>query len=383
MQVLSSRAAQLRPFRTIQILTQAKALVAKGKDIVRLDVGEPDFPTPSLVLDAASKALAEGRITYTQPTGLPELKSAIAGYYKHKYGVVIDDGRIVVTTGSSAALLMIMSAIADRDSEVLGVKPGYPSYDALARLGDARIKWIENAIDPFAWPTSGDVSHAWSPHTVGMLVASPANPTGAVMSQDQLSEAIRATEAEGGVFISDELYHGLSYAGEDVTACTISDDAFVVNSFSKYFAMTGWRLGWMICPGRYRDAVETLAQHLYLAPPFLSQWAALACFAPETLEECERRRRELKHRRDILLEALRGIGFEVPFEPAGGFYIFADARRWTNDSEAFCQHLLHEAGVSCAPGVDFGPFPRFVRFSFTAPMPRIKMAIARLNRTLA
>ena len=380
---ISARAKSLRPFRTIDILTKAKALVAQGKDIVRLDVGEPNFPTPPAVLDAARRALEGGRISYTQPSGLPELKTAIVGHYARTYGVKLDESRVVVTTGSSAALLMILSVIADRDQEVLGVTPGYPSHDVFAKLGDACINGISNSETPFAWPSAGDIDRAWTERTVGMLLASPSNPTGATMTEGELRASIGATEAHGGVFISDELYHGLNFDGADITACGISDNAFVVNSFSKYFSMTGWRLGWMICPEPYRETIEMMTQHLYLAPPYLSQHAALACFEPETLAECEARRLELKHRRDILLTGLKRIGFDVPFPPSGGFYIFADARRWTNDTEAFCQRLLNEAGVSCAPGTDFGPYQTFVRFSFAAATSEIERAVERLSRVLS
>jgi aspartate/methionine/tyrosine aminotransferase len=379
---LSQRARDLQPFRTIQILTEAKALMAAGRDIVRLDVGEPNFPTPRPVLDAAANALADGKISYTQPSGIQELKSAIAAHYLRTYGVTVDDSRIVITTGSSAALLMILSIVADRGQEVLSVQPGYPSHDVFARLGNARVRRIENAKEPFAWPSSLDLERAWTRETVGMLVASPANPTGATLSRDELEALVRSTEARGGVFVSDELYHGLNYDGRDVTALEVSDDTIVVNSFSKYFSMTGWRLGWLVCPPQYRDSIEMMSQHLYLAPPYLSQWAALACFHPETLRECEARRLEMKHRRDMLLEALLRIGFEVPFRPAGGFYIFADARRWTNDGEQFCRNLLHDAGVSCAPGIDFAPYPSFVRFSFAASTQDIERAVERLARHL-
>ncbi len=375
---LARRARELQPFRTMVILARAKQLIAEGRDVIRLDVGEPDFPTPQPVLDAAAALLAGGRIAYTQPSGLPALKQAIAGFYARRYGTAVDPMDVIVTTGSSAALLMIMAVLVDRDQELLGVAPGYPSHHAFAQAGEGSLRLL--AGDP--WPDADAVARAWTDATVGMLAASPSNPGGAVMSAARQAALIGAVEARGGVFISDELYHGLSYGLPDTTALSVSPDVFVVNSFSKYFAMTGWRLGWAVVPPRYRAAMEVMAQHLFLAPPHLSQAAALACFDPATLAICDARRDEFRRRRDFLVPALRRLGFGLQTEPEGGFYIFADAARFTDDCEAFCGRLIEEAGVSVAPGTDFGPYPTHVRFAFTTSLDRLREAVDRIARVI-
>lgn len=379
---LSARAKALQPFHTIALLTEARARIAAGQDVIRLDVGEPDFPTPAPVVAAAAQALAGGAGRYTESSGTPALRQRIAAFYGERYGVAVDPRRVIVTTGSSAALWIVMALLVDQGDTVLTPSPAYPSHSVFASASGGELVKLRSDTPGELWPTLAQYGHAWQAQTRGVLVASPSNPTGSVLPWDAARALIDLTEARGGSYISDEIYHGLSFDGPDHTALEHSQRAFVINSFSKYFSMTGWRLGWVIVPPAYVAAAEMMAQHFYLSAPDLAQQAALACFDAETLAICEQRRLELKARRDYLLPALESLGLVVPYRPDGGFYIFADVSKYADDGYQFCRELLEHTGVSLAPGLDFGPFEHFIRFSYCTRIERLQEAVERIRAYL-
>jgi aspartate/methionine/tyrosine aminotransferase len=375
----SVRAANLQPFRTLGLLARAKELVAAGRDVIRLDVGEPDFGTPQPVLEAAREALAKGTGRYTEAAGKPGLRAAIAQFYKQKYRVCVDPRRVIVTTGSSAGLMLVMSAFMNQGEGLLAATPGYPSHPVFASVVNGNIANVKASVHGALWASPAEFEAAWTDATRGILVGSPSNPTGSLIPWQDAQALIDLTQRKGGIYISEELYHGLSYNSQDHSALEYSDDVFVINSFSKYFSMTGWRLGWIIVPERVVDRIEMLAQHLYLSPPDISQAAGLACFSPDVMQICESRRLELKERRDTLLYHLQACGFEISYPPDAGLFIFADARKFTNDSYAFAKDLLEQVGVSVAPGIDFGDYPTHLRFGFCTSGERLVSAVERIR----
>lgn len=376
---LATRATDLQPFRTLHLLSRAKELIAAGRDIIRLDVGEPDFGTPAPVQAAAKKAIDAGTGRYTEATGRPLLRMAIADFYRKKYGVSIDARRVIVTTGSSAGLMLIMAGFVDAGESLLNAVPGYPSHPVFASVVNGNMVAVKASQPGALWGTASEYEQAWSERTRGILVGSPSNPTGSVIPWDIARSLIDLSARRGGLYISEELYHGLNKGSREHSALEHSSDVFVVNSFSKYFAMTGWRLGWIVVPERVVDRCEMLAQHLYLSPPDISQAAALSCFTDEVDEICSRRRIEIEARRDTMLTMLAEAGFEIAYPPDAGLFVFADARRFTDDSYRFCQRLLEEAGVSVAPGIDFGDFPTHLRFGLCTSQEQIILAMQRIR----
>jgi aspartate/methionine/tyrosine aminotransferase len=383
------RVGDIAPFHVMEVQTAARALEAAGRNVVHMEIGEPDFPTPAPVLAAARAALADGGIYYTSALGIPELRQAIAKHYADRYGVAIAPERVVVTAGSSAALLLVMALILDRDDRILLSDPGYPCNRHFVRVLEGEPVGVPVGPDTNYQLSAGLIERHWTARTRGVLIASPSNPTGTTVPPDEM-RAIAATVARrGGRLIVDEIYLGLSYGGEPESVLSLAgeaaDDLFVVSSFSKYFNMTGWRLGWTIVPERHVRDVEKLAQNLYISPPTLSQRAALACFLPETLAILEERRRAFRDRRDFLVPALRGLGFGIPVLPSGGFFVYADSSRFSPDSERFCRDVLEGAGVAITPGVDFGAHraSEHVRFAYTIEMAKLEDGVARLRRLLA
>ncbi|MFA7618251.1 MAG: aminotransferase class I/II-fold pyridoxal phosphate-dependent enzyme, partial [Thiohalomonadaceae bacterium] len=331
----------------------------------------------------AQRALAEGRTHYTPALGLPELREAIADHYRERHGVEVPTRRIVVTPGASGALLLALAVLVDAGERVLMTDPGYPCNRHFVRLVEGEAVTVPvTAADGFQL-TPDHVAAHWDARTVAAMVATPSNPTGTVLGRETLA-ALAAVEERGGRLLVDEIYHGLAYEGELPTALGVSDELFVINSFSKYFCMTGWRLGWLVAPEAYVAEVEKLAQNLFIAPPTLSQYAALAAFSGENIAILEERRTEFARRRDFLLPALRRLGFQVPVEPRGAFYIYADCSAHTNDSYGLAQDLLEGAGVAVTPGIDFGSFGavEHMRFAYTTSMERLEEGVRRLGRFL-
>ena len=375
----------IEPFHVMALLARAKTLEAQGRSIIHMEIGEPDFPTPRPVCEAGIRALQQGNLFYTPALGLPALREAVAGYYRSRYGVDVPARRIAITAGSSAALMLALSAIVDPGARVLVSDPGYPANRHFVRLLNGEPVNVPVGPDSNYQMTSALVEHHWSERTVAALVATPSNPTGTVMVRDDLERIATFVRSQDGLLLVDEIYHGLVYEGETRTALEQRDDLFVINSFSKYFNMTGWRLGWIVAPEPYVSAIEKLAQNVYLSPPTTAQYAALAAFAPETLAILDQRRDELRLRRDYLVPALRKVGFEIPQAPQGAFYVYAGCGRFTADSFAFARDLLEHAGVAVTPGVDFGSHraSEHVRFAYTNPIDRLQEAVSRIERFVA
>ena len=377
---LAARVQEIAPFHVMEVQTAARALEAAGRSVVHMEIGEPDFPTPEPVLAAAREAIAEGDIYYTSALGIPALREAIARHYHDRFGVRVDPERVIVTAGSSAALLLTLALLIDRDDAILLADPGYPCNRHFVRTLEGEAVGVPVGPQSNYQLTADLISSAWTPHTRGALIASPSNPTGTMVAFEEMRRIAAAVDARGGELIVDEIYLELSYAEKPNTALALSDSLFVISSFSKYFNMTGWRLGWLVAPeGAVRD-IEKLAQNLYISPPTVSQRAALACFLPETLSVLESRRREFQARRDFLVPALRDLGFGIPVMPTGGFFVYADCSRFGMDSERFCVEALRATGVAFTPGIDFGRHRAgdHVRLAYTVARDKLQEGIRRL-----
>ena len=381
---VARRMAEIEPFHVMELLARARELEAQGRSVVHMEIGEPDFPTPAPVVRAGIKALERGEVHYTPAQGLPQLREAIAAFYHSRYGVRVPASRIIVTTGSSAALMLACAALIDPGDEVLLADPGYPANRHFVRVVDGVPRAVPvTAADGYQLAPA-HLERAWGTRTVAAIVASPSNPTGTLVSTERLSAMAEFARERGGTLIVDEIYHGLVYEGDYTTALSFSENVFVINSFSKYFQMTGWRLGWMVAPPEYVREIDKLAQNLYLAPPTVAQHAALAAFEPETLAILEARAQEFRARRDYLVPALRGLGFEIPVMPQGAFYVYAGCGKLTKDSFVFARDLLEQAGVAVTPGIDFGANApeRHVRFAYTSSIERLKDGVERIARFL-
>jgi aspartate/methionine/tyrosine aminotransferase len=380
----AARVHEIAPFHVMEVQTAARALEAAGQSIIHLEIGEPDFPTPEPVLEAARAGIADGAIYYTSALGLPELRRAIAGYYAGRYGVAVAPERIVVTAGSSAALLLTLALLVNRDDQILLADPGYPCNRHFVRTLEGEAVGIPVGPESSYQLTASLIEQHWSPRTRGALIASPSNPTGTSVPDAEMARITHAVAARGGALIVDEIYLGLTYDREPQTALALSDGIFVISSFSKYFNMTGWRLGWLVAPEAHVRNIEKLAQNLYISPATPSQRAALACFAPETLSILEARRGEFRARRDFLVPALRDLGFGVPVTPSGGFFVYADCSRFGMNSERFALEALQATGVAFTPGIDFGRNrpEDHVRIAYTVARPLLEEGVRRLGRWL-
>jgi len=381
---LAARVAEIAPFHVMEVQTAARALEASGRTVIHMEIGEPDFPTPAPVLAEAQRAIAQGDIYYTSALGLTELRAAIAVHYADHYGVAVDAEQVIVTAGSSAALLLVNALLVNRDERVLLADPGYPCTRHFVRVLEGEPIGIPVGPESNYQLTAELIEQNWSPLTRGALVASPSNPTGTSMAPDEMKRVVATVARLGGRLIVDEIYLGLTYDHRPRSALELTGDAFVISSFSKYFNMTGWRLGWIVAPKHHVRDLEKLAQNLYISPPTPSQRAALACFRPETLALLEERRLAFRSRRDLLVPALRSLGFGVPITPDGGFFVYADCSRFCDDSERFCRDVLEGAGVAITPGIDFGRHRAnaHVRFAYTIGQAKIEEGIARLARFL-
>jgi len=379
---LTSRAAEVRPFYVMDLLARAQQLEAEGRSVLHLEVGEPDFPTPQPIIDAGISALRKLKTHYTPALGLPELRQLIASYYSDKYKVEIDARRVIVTPGASGALQLALSVLVDTGDNVLLTDPGYPCNRNMIKLLGANSTAVPVAADTRFQMHASHIASHWNENTVAAMIASPSNPTGTMIGRAELQNLIKAVDDAGGRLIVDEIYQGLVYTEDDITALTFSDDVFVINSFSKYFGMTGWRLGWMIVPDAYVEPIDRVAQNLFLAASTVAQYAALAAFDEATIEILERRVDKFRERRDYLLPVLREMGFDIPVEPSGAFYIYADCSAITRDSFAWTRRLLEDEGVALTPGIDFGEYKAstHVRFAYTRPIDQLERACCRIAR---
>jgi len=377
----AERMQQIQPFHVMALLARARELEAGGRSIIHMEIGEPDFITPRPVIDAGIRALQDGYTHYTPAVGLLALRERIAEFYQQRYDVKVEPRRIVITPGASAALQLVMAVLVNPGDRVLMADPGYPCNRNFVYLLNGQPLGIPVTAASAYQPTPQQVREYWTGAVTALLVASPSNPTGTLLGEHVLREFHALAAARGGGLIVDEIYHGLVYDEQATTALAISDDVFVVNSFSKYFGMTGWRLGWLVAPDAYVSDIDKLAQNLFLAAPTVSQHAALKAFDEETISILESRRLEFRQRRDYLIPALRDLGFEIPVIPEGAFYLYANCRRFTDDSYRFTSRLLEEAGVAITPGIDFGTHQpeTHVRFAYTTSLENLQEGVRRLQ----
>ncbi len=378
---IAGRMQQIQPFHVMALLARARELEAAGRSIIHLEIGEPDFVTPQPVVEAGRAALAAGHTHYTPATGLPALRERIAHFYEQRYGVQVAPQQVVITPGASAALQLVLAALVNPGERVLLSDPGYPCNRNFLYLLNAEPVSLPVGAHSGWQPAAGQIEQAWDQKTAALLVASPSNPTGSVLSAAQLEEYYRIVSSRGGVLMVDEIYHGLVYGEQAPTALSVSGEICVINSFSKYFGMTGWRLGWLVAPQSLIPALDRLAQNLFLAAPTVAQHAALRAFDDDAIAVLEERRECFRQRRDYLLPALRELGFGIDAEPAGAFYLYADCSRFCTDSFEFSQRLLEEAGVAITPGIDFGTHQpeRHVRFAYTTALEKLQQGVSRLR----
>ena len=376
---ISSRGT-VAPFIAMDVMAEAGALERAGRDIVRMEIGQPGEPAPRAAREAAARALAEEPLGYTEALGLPALRERVARRYRERHGVEVAPERVAITAGSSAGFLLAFTALFDAGARVAIADPSYPAYRNILHALGLRLARIEATAETRFQPSPQSLANASRLGRLdGVLAASPANPTGAMIGRDAMIDLVEECQRIGAAFISDEIYHGVEFGAPAVSALEITHDAVVVNSFSKYFRMTGWRIGWMVAPEPLIPAIERLAQNLYICPPHVSQVAALdALDAEEELQETVRR---YARNRDLLLEELPRAGLDGLAPCDGAFYLYADVSGLTGDSRAFCDRMLREAGVAATPGVDFDPARggRWVRFSFAGPSERIAEGAARLK----
>lgn len=378
----SARAAAVEPFHAMRVLARARELEAAGRDIVHMEVGEPDFPTPAPIVAAAQRALAAGQTRYTPAAGLPELREAIARYYGERLGVAVSPARVLVTPGASGALNLVLAALLNPGDQVLMTDPGYPCYRHLVGLLGGRPRLVALGPESGFKLTAERAAAAWTRGVRAVLVASPSNPTGVVLDAAELAALYELARGRGAALIVDEIYQGLVYETADHTALAAgAEGLFVVNSFSKYFGMTGWRLGWAVGPEGFAPVLDRVAQNLYLAAPTLAQHGALAAFGAETLAVTESRRMEFRVRRDYLSANLRRLGFVLPVRPQGAFYLYADASAYGLASAGVAADLLEVVGVAVTPGRDFGRMgaERYLRFAYTTGQDRLSEGVRRLE----
>ena len=381
---LTRRAAGVRPFYVMDLLARARQLEAEGRSVLHLEVGEPDFPTPQPIIDAGIRALRQLRTHYTPALGLPELRQSIADFYRQKFAVNIDARRIIVTPGASGALQLALSVLVDTGNNVLLTDPGYPCNRNMVRLLGADSEVVPVGADTRFQMCAAHIAEHWNENSVAAMIASPSNPTGTMIQRQELAELIGAISAAGGRLIVDEIYQGLVYTDAEFTALEYSSDVFVINSFSKYFGMTGWRLGWMVVPDGYVEAIDRVAQNLFLAASTVAQYAALAAFEQDSINILERRVSKFRERRDYMLPVLREMGFVIPVEPGGAFYVYADCSAVTQDSFQWTHELLEREAVAVTPGIDFGEYEAatHLRFAYTRPIDELERACCRIARTI-
>lgn len=386
---LARRLESIPPFHVMEVQERAFALESAGRRIIHMEIGQPDFGAPEPVLEAARQAMACSPLGYTSALGLPALREAISAFYRTRHQAQVPAARIGITTGASSAFVLALAALVEPGDEVLMPDPCYPCSRHMVSLYGAQPRALPVGPSTAYQPTASQVIEAWSPSTRGVMLASPANPTGTRIDARELAAIAAAVRERGGFLIVDEIYLGLTHGDEAggslASAVSLGEDIIVTNSFSKYFSMTGWRLGWIVAPTGLMREIEKLAQNLYVSPPTLSQHAALAAFDPRSLAILEERRREFGARRDLLVPALRAMGFGIPIVPDGAFYVYAGCGRFGRDASTLARELLETAGVAITPGKDFGEHgaTRHVRFAYTRSQEEIAEGIERMRRALA
>ncbi|HEX5638439.1 MAG TPA: pyridoxal phosphate-dependent aminotransferase [Burkholderiaceae bacterium] len=384
MPAAAARTALIEPFYVMEVVKEATELALRGHSVIHLSIGEPDFTAPEAVRRAAIAAIERGETQYTGALGLQPLRERIAQWYATRFGCDISANRIVVTAGASGALLLACAALLERDADLLMPDPSYPCNRHFATALGGRARLVPCGPEQRFQLNADAVAANWTAATGGVLVASPSNPTGTSIEPRVLAELMDTVKRRNGFVISDEIYQGLSYGHTPTSALQSSDDVLVINSFSKYFSMTGWRLGWIVAPEPLVPVLEKLAQNLYICPSTIAQHAALGCFDEASIAIYEERRAEFQRRRDFLVPALKELGFRIPVSPDGAFYVYADIGRFADDSFAFVRDLLRATGVCLVPGKDFGVAApdRYVRISYATSVDRLEEAVERMRRHL-
>ena len=377
----TKRADLITPFYVMELLERAKAMEANGEDIIHMEVGEPDFTTPQQVRDEAIKAIAGGQTFYTHSLGIAELRQKISMHYEKREGLFVSPDRIIITNGTSGAFLLLAAVLLEQGKTLAISDPGYPCYRNFALLVDAEVITL---------PVSAETGYQIVPEQVAalktgpdvLILCNPANPTGALYKEDTLAQLYQALSARDGVLIVDEIYEGLSYGRTLRTALSLGDDIIVVNGFSKTHAMTGWRLGWMVVPRELVRPIQKVAQNVFISPPSIAQYAALHAF--DVGAELAKMWRTYQERRDYLLPRLRKLGFRIPIDPEGAFYIYAEIDKWGLDSMVFVERALEEAKVAITPGYDFGSYRAgsHIRFSYANSLERLREGCNRLEKWL-
>ena len=382
---IAARMQQINPFRVMTVLERAKDLEAQGRSIVHLEVGEPDFVTAAPILEAGREALAKGHTAYTPAAGLPQLRARIAQHYLDTQGLELAPQRIFVMPGASGALSLMAQLLINPGDGVLMSDPGYPCNRNYVRLAGGEAQLVPVTASGQFQITPALLGQYATDTSRGVWLATPSNPTGTILTQTQLQDIAQWCDQRDMHLLVDEIYHGLDYTDGLVSALTLSDDVIVINSFSKYFGMTGWRLGWLVVPEALVPACNILAQNLFIAASTPAQYAALRAFDADTRIILEERRYEFAQRRDYLSAALEELGFSIAAPTLGAFYIYAGIEKFSDDCEIFCRMLLEEFGVAVTPGTDFGDYENkhFVRFAFTTGMAQLEIAVERLREAVA
>jgi aspartate/methionine/tyrosine aminotransferase len=379
---LASRLENIAPFHVMELAKMATALERQGRSIIHMGIGEPDFTAAAPVVEAAARAMTGGKMQYTSATGIPSLREAISAHYHRVYGLDIAPSRIIVTAGASAALLLACAALVEPGSEVLMPDPSYPCNRHFVAAFEGRATMIPSGPADRFQLSEAMVREHWSDATRGVLLASPSNPTGTSISADELEKIVAAVREKSGFTIVDEIYQGLTYDAAPFSALSLGDDVIVINSFSKYFNMTGWRLGWLVVPEALVSQIEKLSQNLFICASSIAQHAGVACFSAESIAIYEARKAEFKRRRDYIVPALERLGFKVPVRPDGAFYVYADCTALSDDADRLTIDILNQTGVVLVPGLDFGSHAshQYIRVSYATSMENLQEAVRRLDK---
>ncbi len=379
---LANRNLEIEPFYVMELLARANQLERTGKHIIHMEIGEPDFPTPAVIANAGLESISSNSVRYTQAAGLPDLRRAISNYYKKHYRTDIDSNRIFITPGASGAFLLVLGLVLNPNKEILLADPGYPCNRNFIRLFDGVPRFISVDASTDFQLNIELIQKNWTENTCGILIASPSNPTGTIIKKEELGKILSWLETKAGFLISDEIYHGLEYGDRAISALELTNTVFVINSFSKYFGMTGWRIGWLVVPDSLVDEAEKLAQNIFICAPTHSQYAAIAAFVDKNISELERRKIELQKRRDCLYTGLKRLGFDIHANPEGAFYIYAECSQFSTNSFEFAWQLLEQAGVAVTPGKDFGSNKADIhlRFAYTTSIDQLNEGLKRIEK---
>jgi aspartate/methionine/tyrosine aminotransferase len=376
--------SKVNPFRVMTVMARAQHLESQGRRIVHMEVGEPDFSSAQPIIDAGKRALDDGLTQYTAATGLAQLRECLSVHYRENYNVEVDANRILITPGASGGLNLLANLLVRAGDGVLLSDPAYPCVRNFIHMMSAQPQLIPVGIEQNFQPTLEQLDEYCTDKTSGLWLASPSNPTGTILERSKLKEACNWAASRQKHLLVDEIYHGLHYVDDLPSVLELDQSAFVVNSFSKYFGMTGWRLGWIVVPQEHVEMATILAQNMYISASSISQYAALAAFTPEAKRIFEERREAFRLRRDFLAGALKSMGFSLSDNIQGAFYIYADISKFSDDCEIFCRDMLEDHGVALTPGTDFGDFQskRHVRIAFTTDMDSLELGVQRLQNAL-